>query len=175
MPMLADNTVRTHVLWDSILLEAADVRARFFQIPRGQAGKTKYHTNMVQAGQVPRGKTFEVLAIGWGFEPDTTALLAIALSKGHWELNVTDKVWAEGDMFFTPGGSNLHITTEPGALGVVVMPSAGFPTANNLWSLEYGITLGENESFSVDVEWPAAPTAVKMFFMLYGKERRATN
>lgn len=175
MPMLANDSLRTHVLWDSIVLGATDVAARFFQVPRGQAGKTKYHTNMVQAGQVPKGKQFEVLAIGWGFEPDTTATLALGLCKGHWELNVTDKVWAEGDLFFTPGGSAMHIATEPGALGVTTLMSAGWPSANNLWSLEFGIGLAENESFSVDVQWPVAPTEVKMFFMLYGKELRATN
>lgn len=173
MPMLANDSIRTHVLWDSITLGAADVTATLFQIPRGQGGKTDYETNMVQAGQVPKGKSFEILAIGWNVEADATLATLIALSKGYWKLVVSDKTWAEADLFFTPGGSGLWGPGSGAAASELL--NVGLPDARNLWSLEYAITLSDNESFYVDLQWPVAPTAIKFWFMLYGREKRSLN
>lgn len=173
MPQLASDSIRTHVLYDSIELGAADVQATLFQIPRGQAGKGKFETNMVQAGQVPKGKKFEVLAIGWQVLPTAVLATAQALTLGHWELWASDRVWAEGDLFFTPGGAAFWVAGSGAAITETV--AVGVPDARNLWSLEYGITLDDNESFYVQFEWPVAPTAIKFFFMLYGRERRALN
>ena len=177
MPQLASDSIRTHVLYDSITLGAAAVTASLFQIPRGQAAKVKYDTNMVQAGQVPKGKNFEILAVGWGWEYDGEGLIALghALGKGHWELNVSDKVWAEGELFNTPMGPGYWASQGGAALSFSTGVNQDEPVASNLWTLEYGITLSDNEAFSVDFEWPAAPTAVKFWFMLYGREHRSLN
>lgn len=165
----------TAELWDSIVPGAAAVNVTLFAVPKGQAGKTIYETNLVQSGQVPLGQAFEVLAVGWNVLPDTAPATAIALSKAYWELVISSKMWAEGHLFDTGGGSGLHYTGAAGSLSVDDVMNTGFPIGNNLKQFDRAIPIQAGEAFHVNVTWPVAPGENKFWFKLHGRLRRAIN
>lgn len=165
----------TAELWDSIVPGAAAVNVTLFAVPKGQAGKTIYETNLVQSGQVPLGQAFECLAVGWNVLPDTAPADVIALSKAYWELVISSKMWAEGHLFDTGGGSGLHYTGAAGSLSVDDVMSTGFPIGNNLKQFDRAIPIQAGEAFHVNITWPVAPGEKKFWFKLHGRLRRAIN
>lgn len=165
----------TAELWDSITPGAAAVNATLFTVPKGQAGKTIYETNLVQGGQVPLGQSFEVMAVGWNVLADVASADVIALSKAYWELIISDKMWAEGHLFDTGGGSSIHYTGAAGSLSVDDMTSTGFPVGNNLKQFDRLIPIQAGESFYVNVTWPVAPGEKKFWFKLHGRLTRSIN
>jgi hypothetical protein len=167
----------THELWDSIIPGATDVVATLFTVPKGQAGKTSYHTNMVQAGQLPLGQSFEVLALSWNFLVDPAPEHGIALSKGYYQLIVSAKMWNEGHLFDLGGGSALHYSGPIPAVPVTAddFTTPGLPVSNNLKQLDRAIPIGAGEAFRVDFEWPVAPGQVKFWFKLHGRFSRSLN
>jgi len=172
---VSDGSQITYELWDSITLGAAAVNATLFTVPKGQAGKTSYDTNMVQAGQLPLGQSFEVLALSWVVEADLATASVIALSKAYYELIVSDKMWNEGHLLDTGGGSGVHYTGAAGSLSTDDVTTTGFPVASNLKQLDRAIPIQAGEAFRVDFEWPTAPTALKFFFKLHGRLTRSIN
>lgn len=173
---VSDGSQITAELWDSITLEVAAVTATLFTVPKGQAGKTIYETNLVQGGQVPLGQSFEVLAVGWNVLPDVAPVDVIALSKAYWELVVSEKMWAEGHLFDTGGGSGLFFSGHAADLtpDMTVM-STGAPVSNNLKQFDRAIPIQAGESFYVNVTWPVAPGVKKFWFKLHGRLTRAIN
>lgn len=172
MPARSEITAE---LWDSITPGAAAVAVTLFTVPKGQAAKTIYETNLVQGGQVPLGQAFEVMAVGWNVLPDVAPADAIALSKAYWELIISDKMWAEGHLFDTGGGSGLHYTGAAGSLSVDDIMTTGFPVGNNLKQFDRAIPIQAGESFYVNITWPVAPGEKKFWFKLHGRLRRSIN
>jgi len=173
--VVSDGSQITQELWDSITLGAADVVATLFTVPKGQAGKTSFDTNMVQAGQLPLGQSFEVLALGWNFLPDVAPALATAVSAAYYQLIVSDKMWNEGHLFDLGGGSGLHYTGAAGSLSTDDVTTPGTPMSHNLKQLDRAIPIQAGEAFRIDIEWPTAPTAVKFWFKIHGRLTRAIN
>jgi hypothetical protein len=171
----SDGSQITQELWDSITLGAAAVVATLFTVPKGQAGKVSFDTNMVQAGQLPLGQSFEILALGWNFLCDVTPALSTAVSKAYYQLIVSDKMWNEGHLFDLGGGSGLHYTGAAGSLSTDDLTTPGLPVSNNLKQLDRAIPIAAGEAFRVDFEWPVAPTAVKFWFKLHGRLTRSIN
>jgi hypothetical protein len=174
MPQVAEGGKVTWTFWDSITLGAADVEATLFQTPRGQGGKTKYDTNMVAAGQLPKGNAFTVEAFSWGVLCDVTFALTTALSKGYWEITVSDKIMSEGLLFNTPMGAAVDLVTDAAAAPLTSV-RIGTPDARNLWTLGRSYTIEATEQFDVHCVWPVAPTAVKFWFMIHGELLRPLN
>jgi len=171
-----DESQITAELWDSIVPGAAAVNVTLFAVPKGTAGKTIYETNLVQASQVPLGQAFEVLAVGWNVLPDVAPADAIALSKGYWELVVSSKMWAEGHLFDTGGGSGLYYSSvDTGAAVATGITNTGFPVGNNLKQFDRAIPIQAGEAFQVNIMWPVAPGAIKIFFKLHGRLSRPVN
>lgn len=170
-----DGSQITHELWDSIIPGATDVVATLFTVPKGQAGKTSYETNMVQAGQLPLGQSFEVLALSWNFLADEVVADAIGLSKGYYQLIISAKMWNEGHLFDLGGGSALHYSGPASSASLNDITTAGLPVSNNLKQLDRAIPIAAGESFRVDFEWPVAPGQVKFWFKLHGRFSRSLN
>jgi len=173
MPARSEITAE---LWDSITPGAAAVAVTLFTVPKGQAGKTIYDTNLVQSGQVPLGQAFEVMAVGWNVVPDKAPADVIALSKAHWELIISDKMWAEGHLFDTGGGSGVYYSSvDTGAAVATGITNTGFPVGNNLKQFDRAIPIQAGESFFVNITWPVAPGEKEFWFKLHGRLRRSIN
>ena len=173
--VVTDGSQITFELWDSIVLGAAAVNATLFTTPKGQGGKTQFETNMVQAGQLPLGQSFEILAVGWNILPDVAPASAIALSKGTFELIISDKMWSEGHLFDTGGGSGLFYSGAAASASTDDIMATGWPVGNNLKQFDRAIPIQAGEAFRVDFEWGTAPGALKFFFKLHGRLTRSIN
>ena len=173
--VVSDGSEITHELWDSIIPGAGVVVATLFTVPKGQAGKTSYHTNMVQAGQLPLGQSFEVLALSWMFLADTAPADAIALCKGYYQLIVSDKMWNEGHLFDLGGGGGVHYSGAATSASANDLTTPGLPMSNNLKQLDRAIPIAAGEAFHVDLEWGAAPGEHKFWFKLHGRLKRSLN
>lgn len=173
MAIIAQGGIITQELWDSITLEAADVQATLFTVPKGQAGKTLYETNMIQGGQLPRGWEFQVMALSWHVEADKPLVSATALCKGTYELHVSDKIWSEGLLTTLPSGGGLTFDSDFGAAMIAVR--FGAANMRNLKQLSRAIPIKEAEGFRVEIRWPAAPDVAKFWFVLHGELQRGLN
>lgn len=174
--LLTDGSQITAELWDSITPGAAAVNATLFAVPKGQAGKTIYETNLVQSGQVPLGQSFEVLAVGWNVLADVAPADVMALSKAYWELVISSKMWAEGHLFDTGGGSGVHYcAVDAGAAVATGVTNTGFPVGNNLKQFDRAIPIEAGEAFHVNLTWPVAPGEKKFWFKLHGRLTRSIN
>jgi len=174
MAIVATGGTITQELWDSITLEAADVVATLFTVPKGQAGKTLYETNMVQGGQLPKGYKYQIMALSWHVEADMAVADAVALSKGTYEVYVSDKVWAEGQFLTLGSGGGVTFDSD-GAAAAVLAVRFGTAMSNNLKQLSRAIPLDASEGFRVECRWPAAPTVLKFWFVLHGELQRGLN
>jgi len=161
-------------LWDSIVLDVAAVQATLFTVPLGQAGKLLYHTNMRQGGQLPKGWVFNCMAVSWHMEPDATLASLVAISKGSYELTVSDKVWSEGVMTTVPAGGGLSYVSDIAA-GIDSVAMNGIPMSNNLKQVSRAIPIKSTESFFVTFNWAVAPGAFKFWFVLHGELQRGLN
>ena len=174
MAIVAPGGIITQELWDSIALEAAAVEATLFTVPMGQAGKTLYNTNMRQGGQLQKGWDFEIMALSWHVVPDKSIDDAVALSKGTYEVHVSDKVWAEGLLNTLPSGGGLAFNSDFG--GPFTAVRFGSPDSDNLKQLSRAIPLKAAEGFHVEFSWPAAPgEGLEFWFVLHGELQRGLN
>lgn len=169
-----EGGVITQELWDSVLLDAADVQATLFTVPLGQAGKTLYNTNIRTGGQLPKGWDFNCMAVSWHMEPDATLASLIAITKGTYELTVSDKVWSEGVMTTLPAGGGLVLQSDIAA-GVSLVAKNGIAMSNNLKQLSRAIPIKATESFYVTLKWAVAPGDFKFWFVLHGELQRGIN
>lgn len=176
MAILMAGGIITQELWDNITLEVADVQATLFVIPKGMGGKTLYDTNMVQGGQLPKGWSYNIMALSWHVEPDLVLAGAIALSKGTYELHVSDKVWAEGvlNTLCSGGGPTFDYEAAPVPVAETVV-RFGTAMSNNLKQLSRAIPLKPSETFRVECRWPVAPGVKQFWFVLHGELQRGLN
>ena len=173
MAILAPGGIITQELWDSIALEAAATEATLFTVPMGQAGKTLYNTNMRQGGQLQKGWSFSIMALSWHVVPDKAIDDVMALSKGTYEVHVSDKVWASGLLTTLPSGGGLAFS---GDFGPAYAIRLGSPDSDNLKQLSRAIPLKAAEGFHVEFSWPAAPgEGLEFWFVLHGELQRGLN
>lgn len=146
----------------------------FFQVPVGQAGKTKADTNMEAAGSLPSPKQFLVETIECYFFPgvpiDTIASTATNTAK---QADDTYQVAQSGFLDFFIG-SKSYLTEAPigrfpPSTGLKLETSlAGTFAAPNMVKSEYAamtgllyrvqpeILLEPTQNFNVSLNWPAA-------------------
>lgn len=175
MAQVGDGGVITHCLWDSDTPAAGVADVTLFTEARGAGTRTKYDSNMVQAGTLPKRNFMTVMAVGWWWEPDMSLANAIALSKGYYEIWVSDKVMNEGLLMQLPGGSGLWAAFDNLAAATELV-NPGQPDARNLLSLSRSFKISENESFEVRLRWGTAPNPGQRFwFGLFGELQRPLN
>jgi len=174
--MLTAGAIITQELWDNTTLEVADLQATLFVTPKGQAGKTLYDTNMVQGGQLPKGWRYQIMALSWHVEPDMPLAGAIALSKGTYELHISNKIWAEGvlNTLCSGGGPTFDYNAAPIPVAEIVV-RMGTAMSNNLKQLSRAIPLSPSEAFRVEFRWAVAPGVKKFWFVLHGELQRGLN
>lgn len=172
--LLAEGGTITQELWDNITLDAAAVTATLFTVPLGQAGKVLYDTNMRQGGQLPKGWIFNCMAVSWHVEPDMLIADMIALTKGTYELTVSDKVWSEGVLTTLPSGGGVDFASDIAA-GIALAGRFGTPMANNLKQFSRAIPIKAAEGFYVTMNWQVAPGAKQFWFVLHGELQRGLN
>jgi len=161
-------------IWDSILLEAADLEATLFTVPKGQAGKTKYHTNMTASSQLPLGNNMQVCALSWWTEPDIAKLDLVALCKAYFEVIVSGRIMREDIIGNLPMGATLNADLD-GAAAAVEVARVGYPDYRDIGSLAKSFMISNMESFEVRVHWGTAPGALRLWFMLHGILERPLN
>lgn len=172
--LLAEGGVITQELWDSVVPGAAAVQVTLFTVPLGQAGKLLYQTNMRQGGQLPKGWSFNCMAVSWHVEPDMLIADMIALSKGSYQLTVSDKVWSEGVLTTLPSGGGIDFQSDVAA-GIDIVGRFGTPMANNLKQFSRSIPIKAAEGFYVTIDWAVAPGEKKFWFVLHGELQRGLN
>jgi hypothetical protein len=156
-------------LWDSVTLGSSDLSASLFKIPIGSSSKTKYNTNLENAGQLPVGYQFTIKAISWMPLPGTVAADLLALSKGYLELFVGSLSKFIAPLFLLPSGAGFAgVSTQALATGGVDYWFNGIPDARSIYSLEYPIELRSGVSIKVDLIWGTAPGAKTLWVFLHG-------
>jgi hypothetical protein len=161
-------------IWDSILLEAADLEATLFTVPKGQAGKTKYHTNMTASSQLALGNNMQVCALTWWTEPDITKVGLIALCKAYFEVIVSGRIMREDLLGNLPMGATLNADLD-GAAAAVEVARVGYPDYRDVGALAKSFMINNMESFEVKIVWGTAPGALRLWFMLHGVLERPLN
>lgn len=155
-------------LYDSVVLDGTQTTAVLFQQPVGQAGKTKYHTNMRLAGQLQKPETYDVFAICAGSLPGVGKTNIAALMTGWLSLIVGNKVYYETLLQRLTAGGGLFINT--GTLGsgqAVDYSNFGYPDARNIHSLKVPVNIAQSEHFRVEVNWLAAPAQDLLFWVRF--------
>lgn len=136
---------------------------QFFTSPLS-ATKTKLDTNLKVAGQLSNPKHFLVMALRFVFDAGMNIKDIVKLVKGYYiELEVGDKIFAEGHLDTYPGGAGISGFSLPATAAAIPkqVSSNGIasPLAVNNWGKEHGIHILQGESFVVRA---IAPTAVTL-------------
>jgi hypothetical protein len=162
-------------LYDSVTLGAADLAATLFQLPVGQSSKVLFDTNMRSAGSLQMPQTYDVLAIWVSALPGVTAANVIALSKGTLNFIVGEKSYHEILLGVLTSGGGLEVqTAQSNAAGAApIYANFGSPNSRNLYTLRYPIAIEAGEHFRVELVWPVAPNALKIYVGLEGTLGRA--
>jgi len=169
MPNLGQGANVSWVLYDSILGDAAAVRATLFTVPIGGAGKTKYETNMRLAGQLSADTQFNIQALACGCLPTTPKASLQSFLDGYFELYVGGEIWYEAPIFTVPAGYGFKVAYEQANAGLADVSQNGMPRADNLLTLDRDIEIKAHEEIRVDFVWQAAVAEVNFWFFLYGE------
>jgi hypothetical protein len=167
-------------LYDSLTYAAAgQSQLQFFQVPKGQSGKTYANTNMTAAGALPSPQSFLIQTIELSFFPGEnpalgagTAATANSFVNDNWkfwsqpaylELYIGSKAYLDEAplMKFPPrnglgGFSSQSDSTTAGAtqLNQIGYASAGGP----IYEVNPPILLVPTQNFSVTLYWPTLVT-----------------
>ncbi len=174
MPIQGSGGIIDAKVWDSVLLEAADLEATLFTVPKGQAGKTKYNTNMTASSQLALGNNMQVGALSWWVEPDIAKADLIGLCKGYFEVIVSGRIMREDILGNLPMGATLNADLD-GAAAAVEVARVGYPDYRDIGALGKSFKIGNMEAFEVKCHWGAAPGALQFWFMLHGELERPLN
>jgi len=153
--------------------QAGQTQLQFFQVPKGQAGKTFADSNMTLAGSLPAPMSFLVQSIEVMFFPlnpvsVTGAVVAsnwndaYAVGKSGWlELFIGSKPYLDEAplMKFPPrtgltGNGQLSDSTTAAAARVTVIDYASF--GGPIYEMVPPILLVPSQNFIVTLNWPAA-------------------
>lgn len=175
MPRIENGKeVLSWLLYDSITLGAADVQATLFTQPQGSGTKTVFDTNMKEAGKLPWPEEFTFKGIRLACLFDNTDALLTALMKGTMSLIIGAKSYMDLPLFRMTAASGLFIAAHDDTTAATVRyGQAGRPHAHSLYTFAVPLTLEPGEVFRVELVWPVAPTAQKLYIGFDGTLRRA--
>lgn len=157
-------------LYDNITLSASAVACELFQLQIGQSSKTKYNTNMSNAGMLPAGESFEVYGIRVAFAPDALAADVVAVAKGYMEFYLGAEIVFESPIFDLPSGNGVVTCANNQALatGGITYATLGFPTPLAGKVINPPIKLEALSNFKVVCTWATAPNAKTFWVILDG-------
>lgn len=135
----------------------------FFTVPLG-AAKTKLDTNLKQAGRLPDPKHFLVLSMRFIFDAGMNLADVVLMNKSYYlEMEIGDKIFAEGHFDTYPGGAGLDgfAPASTAVAGAQSVQNNGIPSplSVNSWGKEHGIHILQGQSFVVRA---LAPTPVTL-------------
>lgn len=153
---------------------AGQTSLTFFQVPVGQAGKTKADTNMESAGQLPAPKRFFVESIEIMFFPgsaiDSFTVAAAALPQqaddvytvmksGFLDFFIGSKSYlTEAPLGRFPSKTGLKmnsaLASNSATVGEVKSEYANF--GGQVYKLDPGILLVPTQNFNLTLNWPTA-------------------
>ncbi len=133
----------------------------FFTTPMSST-KTKLDTNLKQAGRLPDPKHFLVMSIRFMFGSNMTVADIQAMIRNYYvELEIGDKIFAEGHIDMYPGGGGIDgVATTTATTTTITALNNGIatPSATNNWGSEHGIHILQGQTFQVRLISPSAPT-----------------
>jgi len=151
------------VLYDTLTLSTGgtQVAFRFFQQAVGQAGISLDKTNMEIPGQLPAGYKFvcqKIVALP-RILPTLTAAsvkdMASVSHKGHAQFFIGTRPYMQAPLVNLVGGAFVGFV---GAFDAATSLAYAAPRTVINGELENGITIPANFSFSIAVDYDAAPT-----------------
>lgn len=158
--------------------DTTTLSTELFQVPlsgngNGITGKTYFHTNMAQQGQLPNDETFKVLGVGMTISPlvsgDATGLVNSTYfsesQNGYCELRVGNKMyyrWAQSLLL----QARLHVAHDLAAICTYPveaphLPGKGFIPVIRPFYIKAGNT------FKVSMYWNAVHSANATPFFVY--------
>jgi hypothetical protein len=172
----------TQPLYDTVQIPAAGVLASFFTVPRGGAltaaiNKDDRHTNLVQAGRLELGNSFEIRAISLNVRHSVQAgALPIvadikAVSSGSFRLIIGGQTEAFKipTAYIPSGGADFVHMSNIAAAATEFNLSRGVAVTQNRYMLEEVINIQPQESFEVRLEnMDAIAAATQVAVMLWG-------
>jgi len=163
--------VISHIAYDAVTLGASDKEAYFFseQLGGGGTPKTLFETNMEDGGKFASNSGFRMLGLRIGVLPDLTVALAVALSKGFFQLFIGQKPYIELPIFAMSVGGGLFINSGDSSAGTTEYGMFGVPHQYSVAGLARPLTIDPGQVFSAKMTWPTAPTACKVYVGLDGE------
>jgi hypothetical protein len=156
-------------LYDNITLSSSAVSADLFQIPIGQGSKTKYNTNMSNAGMLPAGESFEVYGIRIAFAADCAVADVVAVSKGYLEFYLGAEIVFEAPIFDLNSGAGLTVSNNQAlATGGTTYAALGVPDPRAGKVINPCIKLEALSNFKISLIWAAAPNAKTFWVIMDG-------
>jgi len=147
--------------YDTIVFPAnqeVPVEARFFQIPKGQEGKTEIDTNVLQYSTLPKGWKLLIYSIRIATLDGKAADLKKLMSNSIVELELggTKRPFAAPTWVFTQGGG-LFGEIEAAQQEIELITN-GLPTPQSILKLPYAIDIEGGESFNLILKTKAGIT-----------------
>lgn len=147
--------------WDCLNIADTDTLAQFFTVGIGGA-KTLADTNMVNPGNLPAPYSFDITGISLDFPQAITQADVQELTEDGWlTFFINDKIMLELPLTQLGAAGGVWASLEiddSGAAGVTIESQAnnGFPAVENLYHLDYPLTIEVKENFRADVNFAAA-------------------
>lgn len=145
--------------YDRFTLAAATLEHLLFQTPKGQAGKTLADTNMVQAGVIPKGKSFITMAFNIQYQNNSALTAAKVLALGQMFTETTFQFKMDSkETFWT---QNLGKLMGFSLFGVETAANnfAALSKIPGVYPLNIPIRLSEQDAFEVRIVHHTAPDA----------------
>jgi hypothetical protein len=169
-------------LYDTVQIPAAGVVASFFTVPRGGAltaaiNKDDRHTNLVQAGRLELGNSFEIRAISLsirqsvqaGALPTVADIKAISSGSFRMIFGGQTEVLKVPTMNIPSGGADFVHMSNIAAAVTEFNLSRGVAVVQNRFPLEEVLNIQPQESFEVRLEnMDAIVAATQVTVMLWG-------
>jgi len=164
----------TQPLYDTVQIAAAGGPRtfNFFSVPLngvlvGTTLKTLAETNLVQAGKLESGSSFEIQALSWYIHEEIAAgtrpvlVDYIELGGGFIELKFGTKAFLQLKSAQVPGGgAELSYYSNIAAAATEYHVNRGVNTIQNRFYLDNPILIQNNESFRVEFTVPSTTTVI---------------
>ena len=155
-------------LYDRYQVTTTTTEAKFFQVPNGQSSKTLLDTNMKIAGQLESTSKFWM----WYLRiiPAMSCTLADAillLGSGYIDLQIGEAHPLYCPIFLMPGGAGIVGISQAGDTGTGNYGYNGTINREGMVKFARPFIISPNQSFSVTLNWPTAPSGLSASTYVY--------
>lgn len=169
-------------LYDTVQIPAAGTLASFFTTPRGGAltaaiNKDDRHTNLVQAGRLELGNSFEIRAISMhvrqsvqaGALPTVADIKAVSSGSIRLIFGGSTEVFKAQSQMVPSNGADFVFFSNIAAAATEFYLSRGVAVFGNRWPLVEVLNIEPQESFEVRLEnMDAIAAATQVTVVLHG-------